>query len=316
MIFRADRIEGMGSLRTERGFTLVELLIAMGMLAGVIAAIFALYNMQHRTTVIEEDVVEVQQSMRTALDSISADVMMAGFMLPGGVNPLNAAGTGNGTGLNATDTMMINTASASGAVIRTDADTTAAVVASTPITFAVPSGMQLSNFAVGDVVRILDVGEKSQLANTYFTVSAINAAGPSISLSPAASGAATTFKKGSVIVRTAASAPDTYPNTILYCVGPDAGCAPAVTTCPAGQSCLMRIINGSPNNDSVIATNVQDVQFRYVVDGSAAEADAPADFSAVRGVRVSVTGQTDLTAEMSGGAKTREVTTIVKIRNR
>ncbi|MBI5902338.1 MAG: prepilin-type N-terminal cleavage/methylation domain-containing protein [Deltaproteobacteria bacterium] len=297
-------------MRKKGGFTLVELLIAMGMLAVVTAAIFALYNTQHRVTTIEEDVVDVQQNIRIALDAVARDMMSSGMGVAGGTNPISVV-SDNG-GLGGTDMVTINTASLSGVMGRIDADVTANVVAGTNITFTVASASQANLFTAGDVVRILNIPDKNQPLDTTFTVAAVDNTVPSVTLTPAASGANILFKKGYIISRTGG----VYPNTLLFCVGPAAGCGPLVTSCPAGQTCLMRILNGVADDGSVLATNVQNFQVKYIQDGSTAEVDAPADLSTVRAARFTLTGRTVDTAALSGGQKTRELTTVAKIRNR
>lgn len=297
-------------MRKKGGFTLVEILIAMGMLAVVTAAVFALYNTQHRVTTIEEDVVDVQQNIRIALDTVARDMMSAGLGIAGGTNPV-AAVSDNG-GLGGSDMATINIASLSGVMARINADVSANVVAGANIAFTVASGPQADLFTPGDVVRILNVADKNQPLDATFTVAAVDNTVPSVTLTPAASGANILFKTGYMISRTGG----VYPNTVLFCVGPAAGCGPLVASCPAGQTCLMRILNGVADDGSVLATNVQNFQVRYIQDGSTAEVDAPADLSTVRAARVTVTGQTVDTAALSGGQKTRELTTIAKIRNR
>ena len=229
--------------RRDKGFTIIELVIAMAILGVLTAGIFTLYNSQHRVTHIEADVVDVQQNLRMSLESVSKDIRMAGFALTNGANPVAVAG--NNTGLGSSDTMTINAAGTFAVATRLDADLSAAVTAGTPLT--------------GD------------------------------------------------------AAPDTFPNTVQYCLGPDASCASAVA-CPAG-SCLMRIVNGSANANSIVATNIQDMQLSYVLDDGTTTA-APADLSAVRDILVTVSGQTVATAGLSGAAKTREMTVSAKIRNR
>ncbi|MDP2689229.1 MAG: prepilin-type N-terminal cleavage/methylation domain-containing protein [Deltaproteobacteria bacterium] len=300
--------------RKESGFSLVELLISMSILAVVTMAIFSLYNMQHKTTHIEEDVVDVQQNLKMALDNLSRDVRMAGFVVLGGVNPIGAVT--NNAGLNSTDTILLNTASSTGAAARISVDLITNVTTTATVTLTVASAGQLNLFSAGDIVRIINPGERSEPVSAYFTVSSKDASVPSITLTPSGIGTAVLFKRGFLIVKTGSSAPDTFPNTVLYCVGPAAGCGPSVTTCPAGQSCLMRIVNNSPDDDSIVATNVQDFQLRYISDGSASEADTPANLALVRACRATFTGQTVQTAQLSQGAKSREATIIMKIRNR
>lgn len=300
--------------RKESGFSLIEMLISTAILLVVTAAIFTLYNTQHKGTHIEADVVDVQQNLKIALESVEKDIWMSGFMVPAGTNPVNSFA--NNTGLNATDLITLNTATETGVIARINVSLTTNVAAGTAITFTVATAGELSDFSVGDIARILDAGEKGQPVTGSWSVTGKNTGVPSITLNPSGNGTGILFRKGFVIAKTATSAPDTYPNTILYCVGPTAGCGPAVTTCPAGQRCLMRIVNALPVDDSVVATNMQGFQLKYVSDGSAAEVDSPANLSLVRAVRVSIVAATAKTAQLSQGAKTRSLTTIAKIRNR
>lgn len=292
------------------GFTILELVIAMAIMSAVTAATFSLYNTQHKVTHIEADVVDVQQNLRMALESVTKDLRMAGFALPGGGNPINTAE--NNTGLGGSDTIILNTSSASGAATRIDANQSVSVTAGSPITFTVLAN-ETGFFEPGDAVRVINSGDKSEPAATVFTVSSINASGPSITVTPGSSAGAVDFKRGFLIVRTGASAPDTFPNTIQYCLGPAADCAPAIT-CPWG-SCLMRIVNGSADAGSIVASNMTQMQLSYVLDGGAVQS-APSDVSLVRDIMVTLEGRTAATAELSGAPKTRQMAASAKLRNR
>lgn len=316
-----------GYVGKDSGFTLVELLIALAMLAGVTAAIFSLYNMQHRVTHIEEDVVDVQQNVRTGMDSILSDLKAAGFgnfIPPLGSYPSPIDSSSTATSLT------INAASATGAAVRIDfgipPTLTTNVAAGTPITFSlssapVSSTANASVFSVGDTVKIINTADKSQPANTSFTVSAVNTPAGTIQLTPAASIGTVTFVNGYIIARD--DAPGTYPNpnTIHYCVGPAAGCgsgAVSATACPAQQNCLLRIVNNNPGDTSVVATDIQNLNFRFILDNTTSEASAIAnsDYPNIRAVRINITGQTVQTQNLSNGPKSRQLTTIAKIRNR
>ena len=62
----------------NRGFTLVELMIAMAMAGIVAAAILMSFNSQSKTQVSQQLVVEMQQDLRAALYLMQQDVRMAG----------------------------------------------------------------------------------------------------------------------------------------------------------------------------------------------------------------------------------------------
>jgi len=294
-----------------RGFTLVELLIAMAILGVLTAGIFSLYNTQHKVTHMEAAVVDVQQNLRMATEGLTKDIRMAGFALTvGGGNPVGAAGDNTGPG--GSDTVLINTSSASGVAARIDADLTASVTTGSPVTFTVLAS-EVGFFSVGDAVRIINSGDRSQPAETVFTVTATDASGPSITALPLISTGVADFRRGFLMVKTGSSVPDTFPNTVQYCLGPAAGCAPMVV-CPAG-SCLMKIVNGSADESSIVASNMSQMQLSYVLD-SGAVTDSPADLSQVRDIMVTVSAQTAAAASVSGAPKTREMTASAKLRNR
>ncbi len=304
-----------GVERDERGSSLLELLVVMAIFLIVIAAVYALYNTQLKTTHIEEDVIEVQQNLRVAVDVISRDVAMAGIAVSSGTNPVNAVA--NNTGLDGSDLVTFNNASADGVFTIVDVTKSVSVVGGTSIVFTVGSATEADMFSVGDAVRIVNSSEKSQPAATVFIVAAKNTATPSLTLTPAVSTGSVKFMRGNLIAKTGSSALEPYPNTVLYCVGPAVGCAPAVTRCPAGQKCLMRIVNATPTDDSVVATNIEDLQLTYLLDNTGlTESDAPGNLSLVRAVRITMVGETFNTAGLSRAPKSRELTNIVKLRNR
>jgi len=74
----------MDTRRTElcggsRGFTLVELLIAMTISGLVFGAIFSVYQYQQKHYTAQLDVTEMQQNIRAALNLIARDIRMAGY---------------------------------------------------------------------------------------------------------------------------------------------------------------------------------------------------------------------------------------------
>lgn len=62
-----------------RGFTLIELLISMALSGIVMSAIYTLFISQSRSYSIQEQVSEMQQNARVAMDRIVRDVRMAGY---------------------------------------------------------------------------------------------------------------------------------------------------------------------------------------------------------------------------------------------
>ncbi len=69
----------MNRLSNKKGITLIELLVGMVICAIVIAAIYRVFIAQSRAYVVQDQVVEIQQNIRTAMEMMVRDVRMAGF---------------------------------------------------------------------------------------------------------------------------------------------------------------------------------------------------------------------------------------------
>ena len=50
----------------NKGFTLIEILVSLAILGIVLAGIYSVYNMQHKSYIVQEQVTEMQQSERIA----------------------------------------------------------------------------------------------------------------------------------------------------------------------------------------------------------------------------------------------------------
>ena len=88
-------------LRGTRGVTLTEALIAMLMTCIVTAAIFKVYINQHRNWIVQDDITDMQQNARAAIDELTRQVRMAGHGLPYGLKSIDAYDTNP-------DTIVIN----------------------------------------------------------------------------------------------------------------------------------------------------------------------------------------------------------------
>ncbi len=80
-------------LRSSKGFTLVEVLIALIITAILSAAMFKIYVNQHHAWMIQESEIEMQQNARAAIDELTRQLRMAGFGLPNSMPPLEAFDT-------------------------------------------------------------------------------------------------------------------------------------------------------------------------------------------------------------------------------
>jgi prepilin-type N-terminal cleavage/methylation domain-containing protein len=62
-----------------KGLTLIELLVAMAISAILIAAIYRTFIRQQKTYTVQEQVVDVQQNVRVAINRMMREIRMAGF---------------------------------------------------------------------------------------------------------------------------------------------------------------------------------------------------------------------------------------------
>ncbi|HWO55939.1 MAG TPA: prepilin-type N-terminal cleavage/methylation domain-containing protein [bacterium] len=67
--------------QSERGMTLIELLIACFLTFLVAGAAMEFYISQHKTWLVENDVAAVQQNVRASLDEIAGALRMGGYQL-------------------------------------------------------------------------------------------------------------------------------------------------------------------------------------------------------------------------------------------
>lgn len=63
----------------NRGFTLVELMIAMVISSFLVTAVYAAHTTQQRTYHVQEQVAEMQQNLRAALYFITSEIRIAGY---------------------------------------------------------------------------------------------------------------------------------------------------------------------------------------------------------------------------------------------
>ncbi len=87
-------------LRSEPGFTLIELMVSLAIFSVVSLAAFSVLSSSQKTAVINDQTVQVQRNVRLAVDLISRDLRMTGYGNPAAgalagcanhVNPTNSS---------------------------------------------------------------------------------------------------------------------------------------------------------------------------------------------------------------------------------
>ncbi|MEW5796258.1 MAG: prepilin-type N-terminal cleavage/methylation domain-containing protein [Candidatus Zixiibacteriota bacterium] len=81
------------SVRNARGFTLIEVLIALILTGLVTVAIMNTYVTQHENYIVQDDVTTMQQSSRASIDELTRQIRMAGHHLPNGLAAIVASNT-------------------------------------------------------------------------------------------------------------------------------------------------------------------------------------------------------------------------------
>src|SRR5712691_3513368 len=77
-----DGIMSRPQSKEEVGFTLIELLIAMAISGIMLGSMFSFFIVQRRYLAAQEQVTEMLQNARAAMDMIVEDVRLAGYAAP------------------------------------------------------------------------------------------------------------------------------------------------------------------------------------------------------------------------------------------
>lgn len=68
-----------GYIKDDRGFTLIELMVAMAIAGIVMAAIVATYQNQVRTHLTQQSIVDMHQNARASMHLMKSEIQMAGY---------------------------------------------------------------------------------------------------------------------------------------------------------------------------------------------------------------------------------------------
>jgi prepilin-type N-terminal cleavage/methylation domain-containing protein len=308
------------SHKNTRGFTLVEMMMVLGIFSLVSTALYGLYITHLRTASHHDQLLEVQQNMRIALDSISRDLLMAGMLTPnnylsgtmGGVAVSNVSSPI--TVANPSDLTFI-TNSADRIFARITHTNRSGVAAFTNLTTSVDPGSFL-DLNVGDRVRIIRASTvstseplRAQFAMGDYTTMVVATSPVSgvISLTRANSSSSfdstISLNMGDLIAKKGgynASPPKpATPDTVRYYLATG-------NSCPAGQTCLFRSVNGDLPGD-LVAGYLKSLDFTY---NNTVVAGQPTLVS----IGVKLVGTTTAVPGRNQPLVTREMDTLIKLR--
>jgi prepilin-type N-terminal cleavage/methylation domain-containing protein len=107
-----------GCYKNNNGFTLVEILTVLVVMGLVMAPVYSTYLNTKRNSKTSVEVVDLQQNIRAALETMTADIRMAGFLIPDDDNPVNSIPAS----LSDTNVLSLNLATSTGVYTRVVGD--------------------------------------------------------------------------------------------------------------------------------------------------------------------------------------------------
>jgi type II secretory pathway pseudopilin PulG len=264
------------SFKRVAGFTVIELLIAVFLAGLVTSSAMALYLTQRKQLFVQEEVTDMQSSLRAAVGELTTKVRMVGYKLPEGLPSVIARNTNP-------DTIKI----------LTNAD----YLEDIQIEHSMPQpsselrcdGHDLTGIVDGDTLYIFDPYINS---GEYFTVTQVQYASSNIQHNTTP--LSRRYPQGSKILK--------IQSTTYY-----------IDQTDPNHPNLMYQYQASPSE--IYAENITDLNLQYVMsDGSIA--DVPMLTNMIREVVISVTARTNKADnEFEAPYRDRNLTTRVKVRN-
>lgn len=295
-------------INNTKGFTLIELLIVMVIMGLVITAVYSTFLSSQRTTNTSVEVVDVQQNLRVAMETLTADIRMAGFLVPPGTLAISAApddfgldenGDGDFDDTNDSDTFFTLQTIASmqtyARVLSADAD---GITVETDMASLLDGNDNIhvirpstNTDVTGPLVIDSRVGSKLNTTTAGYTSTAIDAR--------------------DIVIQKLAGEPAGV-TTITYWLQRNSTDGDNVFE--------LRRDDGSTAGATLIATNINSIDLTYILEDGSEVQSVTTDFENIRAIRINISGQTDNTQTGIGAGgysapKTRRLQTVVKIQN-
>ncbi len=262
----------------ERGFTLIELMIAIVISSVIVAGGYTVLTTTHRATISNERAVGTQQNIRVAMEVIARDIKQAGFGMPPAPNTPVGGTAGNcATGAAGTTTAAIrpvdnNSAIPLTAVNDTGADTISLVVPRTNSTNgAIPGWVLASAAPSGGAGSFNTITLTSTAVTEMVTEGMQNGSGAYVSLGGVLTVPVTSSAGATITLGNPTYAPINFPVGtqvfLLQCVTYQVAIGAA--NCGSAGSCLTRTVDSgtAPTVTTSLVDGVEDLQFAYGCDG-------------------------------------------------
>jgi prepilin-type N-terminal cleavage/methylation domain-containing protein len=238
-------------LRNGHGFTLVELLVVIAIMGLAMTAILGLFTDTQQTANTQEEVANTQQNLRIAMNFLTRDIQMAGFLIP----TTNTAIESAPANLSGGQILTIRTATTSLDVARVASSVTVTNAPSSYVTFTLAKADMVDLFESGDKVRLVRSPLHDQRIDTLLEV---GTSPSSTTLNIKGFNADATYNQADLLVKTSSA----HPSRIDYDIN---------------NNILRRSIDGGGFDE--ISENITSVDFNYIIN-----------FGEIIAVRVTLTG--------------------------
>ncbi len=286
--------------QVSKGVTLIELLIAMVISAILIAGIYRTFIHQQKTYATQEQVADMQQNVRVAINRMMREIRMAGFggkneNINGNNDIINVFGAVNGFAniINAENDVVED------GITHDRITVVAAYTQIATIAAAVNAGSNTLTVNYTGGTQFDDDTRKYMCVNGRYNYEVVPAAGNTVTLAkPAALNESHLAGEPVFLIR-----------AIRYGLRVDS----------KGVPVLFRDLypNTANTQRDSVAEYVEDLQFRYIL-ADTTEVDVPGNPRDVRGVRITIQARTRLSdpeLKEAGGFRKRTLNTYVDLRN-
>jgi type IV pilus assembly protein PilW len=262
----------------ERGFTLVEVMIAIVISSVIIAGGYTILTTTHRATISNERAVGTQQNIRVAMELIARDIKQAGFGMPMAPDlPVGGTAGNCATGATGTTAAAIrpvdnNSAIPLTAVNDTGADTISLVVPRTnPTNGAIPGWVLASAAPSAGAGSFTTITLSATAVTEMVAEGMLNGSGAYISLGGVRTLPVTSSSGATITLGAPTYAPINFPAGtqvyLLQCVTYQV--ATGTANCGSAGPCLTRTVDSgtAPTITTSLVDGVEDLQFAYGCDG-------------------------------------------------
>jgi prepilin-type N-terminal cleavage/methylation domain-containing protein len=284
-------------LKRCKGLTLIELLVAMAISAVLIAAMYRTFIGQHKTYMVQEQVVDMQQNVRVAINRMMREIRMVGFGNVSTVLPLSAK--------DGPFPYIITPKDNVNYIIGQRDDQITIIGAFEQIsTLAAVPKVGTNTIQLAGKASEFDVNYRKYICIGGLETHTISNVVPStntITFLDNDDNVVNNFPVGTPVFKVKA---------VTYRLRPDHS--------NQDMPVLTREDNTDGGGSQVIAEYIENLQFRYTLDDGS-ESDSPPDASKIRLVRVTVNARTSIyDPEFKGGAggyRRRTIASNILVRN-